>query len=44
MSKNTSDVIGAVLAVIIFWIGIQYFISPDLSGTYEEPKIEIQEK
>ena len=29
MSKTTTDVIGAIIAVIIFWVSVQYFIGDD---------------
>jgi len=47
LSKSTTDVIGAIIAIIIFWVGVQYFVDFDVTQEYQEhnkTSIEIQEK
>ncbi len=48
LSKTTTDVLGAIIAVIIFWVGIQYFINPDFLIEHEEASkqttIELEKK
>ncbi len=44
MSKNTSDVIGAIIAVTIFWFSIQFFIDPDVTPENKETTTSIEKK
>ena len=44
MSKNTTDVIGAIIAVTIFWFSIQFFIDPDLMQDNNTTIIKTEQK
>ena len=44
LSKSTTDVIGAIIAIIIFWVGVQYFVDFDVTNEQNGAPVEIQEK